>query len=125
MAIFATNTSGAIWWPNLQLMLVVPYCCQVKSKLRSQFLGPLCLWQCLDIDCSSFRVPLLAQPGLDWSVTVDKLPGAFDYYILTMSEGGDEGSGEALSRCMDWPVPDRGLYSSLLREKPPFKKLNF
>ena len=25
----------------------MPYCCQVQSKLRSQFLGPLCLWQCL------------------------------------------------------------------------------
>ena len=46
VAIFATNASGAIWWPNLQLMQVVPCCCQVQSKLRSQFLGPLCLWQC-------------------------------------------------------------------------------
>ena len=46
VAIFATNASGAIWWPNLQLILVVPYCCQVQPKLRSQFLGPLCLWQC-------------------------------------------------------------------------------
>merc|ERR1712015_470273 len=46
VAIFATNASGAILWPNLQLILVVPYCCQVQSKLRSQFLGPLCLWQC-------------------------------------------------------------------------------
>ena len=45
-------------------------------------------------------MPLLAQPGLDWSVTVDKLPGAFDYYILTMLEGGEEGSREALSRYM-------------------------
>ena len=27
-------------------MQVVPCCCQLKSKLRSQFLGPLCLWQC-------------------------------------------------------------------------------
>ena len=26
---------------------MVPYCCQVQSKLQSQFLGPLCLWQCL------------------------------------------------------------------------------
>ena len=51
-----------------------------------------------DIYLFSFRVPLLAQPGLDWSVTVDKLPGAFDYYILTMMEGGEEGSREALSR---------------------------
>ena len=24
----------------------MPYYCQVQSKLRSQFLGPLCLWQC-------------------------------------------------------------------------------
>ena len=54
MAKFATNASGAIWWPNLQLMQVAPYggqicykCkCQVQSKLRSQFLGPLYLWQC-------------------------------------------------------------------------------
>ena len=30
----------------VQLMLVVPYCCQVQTKLRSQFLGPLRLWQC-------------------------------------------------------------------------------
>ena len=44
-------------------------------------------------------MPLLAQPGLNWSVLVDKLPGAFDYYILTMKEGGEEGSKEALSRC--------------------------
>ena len=43
-------------------------------------------------------MPLLAQPGLNWSVDVDKLPGAFDYYILTMEEGGEEGSREALSR---------------------------
>ena len=43
-------------------------------------------------------MPLLAQPGLNWSVVVDKLPGAFDYYILTMKEGGEEGSREALSR---------------------------
>ena len=28
-------------------MQVAPCCCQVKSKSRSQFLGPLCLWQCL------------------------------------------------------------------------------
>ena len=27
-------------------MQVVPCCCQVQSKSRSQFLGPLCLWQC-------------------------------------------------------------------------------
>ena len=26
---------------------MVSCCCQVYSKLRSQFLGPLCLWQCL------------------------------------------------------------------------------
>ena len=43
-------------------------------------------------------MPLLAQPGLNWSVVVDKLPGAFDYYILTMKEGGEEGSRDALSR---------------------------
>ena len=24
----------------------MPYCCQVQYKFRSQFLGPLCLWQC-------------------------------------------------------------------------------
>ena len=59
-------------------------------------------------------MPLLAQPGLDWSVTVDKLPGAFDYYILTMSEGGDEGSREALSRYMVWPVPDIVLFDENL-----------
>ena len=35
---------------------------------------------------------------MNWSVVVDKLPGAFDYYILTMKEGGEEGSREALSR---------------------------
>ena len=56
LAQFATNTSGASWWPNsqpiqmvppnLQLMQVVPCGCQSKS--RSKFLGPLCLWQCLD-----------------------------------------------------------------------------
>ena len=27
---------------------MVPYCCQVQSKLWSQFLGLLCLWQCLE-----------------------------------------------------------------------------
>ena len=46
---FATDASGSFganWWPNLRLMQVAPYCCQVQSKLRSQFLGPLCLWQC-------------------------------------------------------------------------------
>ena len=25
---------------------MVQFCYQVQSKLRSQFLGPLCLWQC-------------------------------------------------------------------------------
>ena len=61
LAKFASNTSGAIWWSNLQLMQVVPsggqICnlykwCHVVSKFnpksRSQFLGPLCLWQCLE-----------------------------------------------------------------------------
>ena len=43
---YATNTSGAISWPNLQLMQVVPCCCQIQYKSQSQFLGPLCLWQC-------------------------------------------------------------------------------
>ena len=31
----ATNASGAIWLPNLQ-----------PTQVTSQFLGPLCLWQC-------------------------------------------------------------------------------
>ena len=43
----ATNASDAIWWPNLHLMQVVPCCCLILSKSWSQFLGPLCLWQCL------------------------------------------------------------------------------
>ena len=51
VAKFTTYASGAIWWPNLLLMQVAPYCCQVQSKLRSQFLGPLCLWQCLMYYC--------------------------------------------------------------------------
>ena len=29
VAKFATDASGAIWWPNLQLMHVVPCCCQI------------------------------------------------------------------------------------------------
>ena len=30
--------------------VVVQFCYQVQSKLRSQFLGPLCLWQCFNLD---------------------------------------------------------------------------
>ena len=44
------------------------------------------------------RVPLLTQPGLNWSVAIEKLPGAFDYFVLTMREGGEGGAKEALSR---------------------------
>ena len=44
---FATDASGAILCSNLQLMQMVSCDCQIKSKSRSQFLGPLCLWQCL------------------------------------------------------------------------------
>ena len=36
-------------------------CCQVKSKLRSQFLGPLCLWQCLHC---RFSIPLLSPQDM-------------------------------------------------------------
>ena len=46
----------------------------------------------------SLRVPLLTQPGLNWSVAIEKLPGAFDYFVLTMREGGEGGAKEALSR---------------------------
>ena len=46
----------------------------------------------------SLRVPLLTQPGLNWSVAIEKLPGAFDYFVLTMREGGESGAKEALSR---------------------------
>ena len=42
----AMHASGAILWPNLQLLQVVPCCCQIQSKSQSQFMGPLCLWQC-------------------------------------------------------------------------------
>ena len=51
---FATDASGTIWL-SLQLMQVVPCGCQIKPKSRSQFLGPLCLWQCFS-DSSSFWV---------------------------------------------------------------------
>ena len=39
---------------------MVPSCCQVQSKLRSQFLGPLCLWQCFD---KWFRVNDIEREG--------------------------------------------------------------
>ena len=38
MVRFRTDPSGAIWWPTLKLM--------GNSRSWSQFLGPLCLWQC-------------------------------------------------------------------------------
>ena len=47
VAKFVTNASGAIWWPNLQLKQMV--LCGYKSKLRSRYLGSLCIWQCLKI----------------------------------------------------------------------------
>ena len=31
-------------------------------------------------------------------MAIEKLPGAFDYFVLTMREGGEGGAKEALSR---------------------------
>jgi len=72
----------------------------VSKALREvkRVLKPSGLFLSITFSQPHHRVPLLAQPGLNWSVIVDKLPGAFDYYILTMKEGGEEGSKEALSR---------------------------
>jgi len=72
----------------------------VSKALREvkRVLKPSGLFLSITFSQPHHRVPLLAQPGLNWSVIVDKLPGAFDYYILTMKEGGEEGSREALSR---------------------------
>ena len=56
----------AVRWSNLQLMQVVPCCCQLKSKLRSQFLGPLCLWQCL-VD---FSFPFSCVFPVSWFLVV-------------------------------------------------------
>ena len=48
MAKFVSNTSGAILWPDLELMQVEKYATNANSAMsRRQFLGPLCLWQCL------------------------------------------------------------------------------
>ena len=53
MTKFWTNSSGAIWWPNLQPIQVVPLKSTLnytKWKIYSRYgvntLGPLCLWQC-------------------------------------------------------------------------------
>ena len=60
VANFRTNASGATWWPNLELMQVAPSggqiwmlpCgCWILSNSRSQFLRPLCLWQCFLVIC--------------------------------------------------------------------------
>jgi len=74
--------------------------CALISIVREvkRVLKPSGLFLSITFSQPHHRVPLLAQPGLNWSVIVDKLPGAFDYYILTMKEGGEEGSREALSR---------------------------
>ena len=48
VAKFATNASGAIWWPNLELMQVAFYLAgEITQVKRVNTLGPLCLWQCL------------------------------------------------------------------------------
>lgn len=72
----------------------------VSKALREvkRVLKPSGLFLSITFSQPHHRVPLLAQPGLNWSVVVDNLPGAFDYYILTMKEGGQDGSREALSR---------------------------
>jgi len=47
------------------------------------------------------RVPLLTQPGLSWSVVVDKVSGEgslLDYYVMVMEEGGEAGRQAALAR---------------------------
>ena len=44
---FWTNASGAIWWPNLEPIQVVPMkSWKIYSRYGVNTLGPLCLWQC-------------------------------------------------------------------------------
>ena len=45
VAKFGTNASGAIWWPNLELMQVAG-AGEITQVKRVNTLGPLCLWQC-------------------------------------------------------------------------------
>ena len=43
-----TFFSGAIWWPNLELMQMAFYLAgEITQVKRVNTLGPLCLWQCL------------------------------------------------------------------------------
>ena len=53
MTKFGSNSNGAIWWPNLQPIQVVPLksilnysSWKIYSKYGVNTLGPLCLWQC-------------------------------------------------------------------------------
>jgi len=47
------------------------------------------------------RVPLLAQPGLNWEVQVDKVScegSMLDYFVMRMEEGGEGCSEDAMRR---------------------------
>ena len=53
MTKFGNISSGAIWWPNLQPIQVVPLksilnysSWKINSRYGVNTLGPLCLWQC-------------------------------------------------------------------------------
>ena len=87
VAKFKTNKSGAIWWPNLQVMQMMlsggQICsqskkCHLVAKLSlshgwSQFLGPLCLWQCLL--WMSQRSPFThLKAEIFWSSQAGKIP---------------------------------------------------
>ena len=67
MTKFGSNSNGAIWWPNLQLIQVVPLksilnysSWKIYSKYGVNTLGPLCLWQCFEVRAQEY------QGGVSW-----------------------------------------------------------
>ena len=69
VAKLATNASGAIWWPNLQPIQEVLlksissyFSWEIYSSYGLNTLGPLCLWQCLEVISWCTRVWI----GLLW-----------------------------------------------------------
>jgi len=74
----------------------------VKQTLREvkRVLSPEGVFLSVTFSQPHLRVPLLALPGLDWSVQVEKLANdgsMLDYFVMRMEEGG-EGSGEEALR---------------------------